>query len=76
MRSIKTLSGFLFSIILLVIAFSACDKNGVHSSCFDKKLYEQYKDRACTADCPGVTGCDGKKYCNACVAAQEGIRAQ
>jgi hypothetical protein len=27
----------------------------------------------CPADCPGVCGCDGKFYCNACVAHQAGI---
>jgi hypothetical protein len=26
----------------------------------------------CTADCPGVCGCDGKFYCNACVAHNAG----
>jgi hypothetical protein len=27
----------------------------------------------CTKDCPGVCGCDGKFYCNACIAHSEGI---
>ncbi|WP_437739158.1 hypothetical protein WMF39_25800 [Sorangium sp. So ce1504] len=27
----------------------------------------------CTKDCPGVCGCDGQFYCNACVAQQAGV---
>jgi hypothetical protein len=27
---------------------------------------------ACDLDCPGVCGCDGQSYCNACIAAQAG----
>ena len=28
----------------------------------------------CTADCIGVLGCDGKTYCNECVARRNGIK--
>ena len=31
------------------------------------------RPQGCTADCPGVCGCDGKFYCNACGAAAAGI---
>jgi hypothetical protein len=31
------------------------------------------KPAACTKDCPGVCGCDGNFYCNACTAQQQGI---
>jgi hypothetical protein len=31
------------------------------------------KPETCTEDCPGVCGCDGQFYCNACIAAQAGI---
>jgi hypothetical protein len=27
----------------------------------------------CTEDCPGVCGCDGKFYCNACMAHKAGL---
>jgi hypothetical protein len=30
--------------------------------------YCRAKPQGCTADCPGVCGCDGKFYCNACAA--------
>jgi hypothetical protein len=31
------------------------------------------KPDGCTKDCPGVCGCDGKFYCNACVAHTAGV---
>jgi hypothetical protein len=31
------------------------------------------KPGACTKDCPGVCGCDGNFYCNACNAQQQGM---
>lgn len=30
------------------------------------------RPEGCTADCPGVCGCDGRVYCNACLARQAG----
>jgi hypothetical protein len=33
----------------------------------------QPKPQVCTADCPGVCGCDGKFYCNACGAHSAGV---
>jgi hypothetical protein len=27
-------------------------------------------------DCPGVVGCDGKNYCNECIARTQGIRVK
>jgi len=51
----------------------ACKKE---KSCYDKKLYEQHKNDNCPMNCPGVTGCDGKTYCNECIANTQGIRVQ
>lgn len=31
------------------------------------------RPQGCTADCPGVCGCDGKFYCNACSANAQGL---
>lgn len=31
------------------------------------------RPQGCPADCPGVCGCDGKFYCNACLAHQAGV---
>jgi hypothetical protein len=33
----------------------------------------KYAPGGCTADCPGVCGCDGKTYCNACAAWKVGV---
>lgn len=76
MKRSKLIAALLLSITVLGILFTACTKNGSNSSCFDKKLYEEYKDKFCTEDCPGVIGCDGKEYCNACIAAMQGIRVK
>lgn len=76
MKQFKPIAVLLLSITVLLLIVTACNKGGIHSSCFDQKLYDEYKDKACTADCPGVTGCDGKAYCNACIAASQGIRVK
>ena len=55
----------------VIIASSSCRKT---TGCYDKSLEDAYRERACTMDYPGITGCDGKFYCNECVAAQHGIR--
>ncbi len=44
------------------------------SPCFDKELYKSMKGKGCTEDCPGVIGCNGRRYCNECEANKEGIR--
>ena len=34
------------------------------------------RPQVCTKDCPGVTGCDGEFYCNACMAHRAGYDVQ
>ena len=60
-------------VLLMMGAFPACRK---HPACWDEALYNEHKNDVCTADCPGVRGCDGKTYCNECVANREGIRVE
>jgi hypothetical protein len=60
-------------LLLLLICsgiFISCKKT---NSCYSESLYQANKNAVCTQDCPGVVGCDGKTYCNACVASQQGI---
>jgi hypothetical protein len=54
-----------------VTLLTTCNKDS--PDCFDRKLYRQHKGDACTDDCPGVRGCDGKFYCNECEANRQGI---
>lgn len=51
---------------------TACKKN--KSSCYDRALEKKANKSACLTDCPGVTGCDGKFYCNECEANIKGIK--
>lgn len=60
--------------LLLLISTSACRKD--HPTCYDEKLYQERKGSFCPTDCPGVTGCDGKFYCNECEANRNGIRVK
>ena len=67
-------SGLLTLSVFSLFLLNACTKSA--SNCYDAALAAAYKDRVCTMDCPGVTGCDGKTYCNASIAATQGIRVQ
>ena len=64
---------FVLTIIFLLsfILFS-CKKTN-ETGCYSKTLQEASRNLFCTQDCPGVIGCDGKTYCNACIAATQGI---
>ncbi len=50
----------------------SCNKE---RSCYSEQLFQDSKDNVCATDCPGVTGCDGKTYCNECEANKKGIDA-
>lgn len=58
----------LFHIAVLGLLTVSCGKE---TGCYDPAI--KAVDRMCTMDCPGVCGCDGKDYCNDCIAKQNGI---
>jgi len=58
-------------LIALTFAVLSCKKD---RGCYDAQLEQQFRNSFCTADCPGVIGCDGKTYCNECDANRNGIR--
>ena len=58
----------VFAGITVFFCFGCKKEKG---SCVDESLKH---NQACTTDCPGVQGCDGKTYCNECEANRVGIR--
>jgi hypothetical protein len=52
----------------IVLLLAACSKE---PTCYDPAL--KAEGRICPMDCPSVCGCDGKDYCNDCIAKQNGI---
>ena len=59
-------------LLLLFFFLISCKKDV--KDCFDAELQEKSKAVRCSSECPGIVGCDGKTYCNECVAGQSGIR--
>ena len=70
MKTFKFIS--LYTIILFLLTITSCKKE--NGGCYDEQIYQQHKNDVCTMDCPGVTGCDGKIYCNECEALRHGIK--
>jgi hypothetical protein len=64
---------FVLTYAVLTVFVTSCRKE---SRCFDEALYLKHKNDFCTMDCPGVIGCDGKTYCNECIARTKGIRVK
>ena len=67
----KKLLKIIYTLSIITLISASCVKG---KSCYSEKLYQENKDNFCTMDCPGVIGCDGKTYCNECVANTKGIR--
>ena len=60
----------LLTMAIIAILATGCRKE----TCPNPKLQNQHAKDVCTADCPGVVGCDGKTYCNECEARRHGVR--
>ncbi len=58
-------------VCLIMASVTSCKQN-----CYDPIFHQKHKNDFCQMDCPGVTGCDNKFYCNACIAATHGIRVK
>ncbi|XXX72213.1 hypothetical protein WMF30_31655 [Sorangium sp. So ce134] len=50
-----------------------CDFPDDSCGTFDTEGQCSARPEGCTEDCPGVCGCDGQFYCNACAAHQAGV---
>jgi len=68
----KIFNTFLLVLVLTFI-LTSCKKG---NSCYNEELYQKHKNDICPMDCPGVVGCDGKTYCNGCIAMAHGISIQ
>ena len=62
-----------FSLTVMFAFTTSCRKE---TGCYDEVLYQKHKNDFCTMDCPGIVGCDGKTYCNECIARTKGIRVK
>jgi len=62
---------FSFALFLMAAAATGCNKD-----CYNPNLEAEYANKVCTADCPGVVGCDGNTYCNECEANKAGVAVE
>lgn len=62
----------IFLNLFIVLMIASCKKDT--PKCYSTFLKQKSKNKICTTDCPGVTGCDGKFYCNECEANRQGIK--
>jgi hypothetical protein len=73
MKRIVLITATTLSVVAVALFSTSCRKT---TSCYDPALAERYRNAFCTADCPGVIGCNGKTYCNECEAARQGVRVK
>jgi hypothetical protein len=59
------------SFVFFASIFSSCNKD-----CYNPNLEAEYENKLCPTDCPGVIGCDGKEYCNECMANKMGVAVE
>lgn len=62
---------FFLAAAALALITTSCNKD-----CYNPNLENEFKDKVCTTDCPGVKGCDGKTYCNECEANKAGVAVE
>jgi hypothetical protein len=55
--------------VFAVVTLNSCKK----TNCYDAGMAKAHSG-ICTMDCPGVTACNGKFYCNTCEANKAGYR--
>ncbi len=66
-------SGLFTVAVFGMCTFTACNKEDQDGYCESAVTKARHKDDVCPTACPGVIGCDGKKYCNLCEANKAGI---
>jgi hypothetical protein len=64
------------SILASFLVFSFFSLASCNKDCYNPSLENAYKNSMCPTDCPGVTGCDGKTYCNECEANKLGVAVE
>ncbi|MES2478242.1 MAG: hypothetical protein V4561_04100 [Bacteroidota bacterium] len=76
-KTIKWIQLTAIAFMIIPLSLASCNKDsscGVFpDECYNESLYKNHKDDVCTTDCPGIYGCDGKRYCNECEANRKGI---